>query len=78
LTCDEWDNDVMASEAYADLGGGSSVIDRRWPPAYGEGSAIVKDCPRCGAVPFQLCVNPITGRVNRRCPCRDRILAGWN
>lgn len=75
LSSEKCDNGVMASEAYEDLGGGVTA-ERRWPRAYNEGLAISRQCPPkpfgCGAEPYKVCRNPITGRA-RPIPCLARM-----
>ena len=59
------------SEAYLDIVTG---VERRWPPAYDE--CIMRDCPDCGVVKMELCINPIFRRP-RKIPCVRRLTQGW-
>lgn len=57
----------MGSEVYLDTVG---AVDRvLWPPSYN--GVIDRRCTRCHAEPYELCINPATGR-GAKAPCLVR------
>jgi hypothetical protein len=57
----------MVSQVYLDVVG--EVVRGDWLPSYN--SVIMRPC-ECGAAPWMMCTNPLTGSP-RRAPCRVRF-----
>jgi hypothetical protein len=57
---------MATSEVYTDVVGS---VERNYPRAYD--TCIHRDCPNCGAVPFQMCM--ISPAKTRRAPCIARM-----
>ena len=55
------------SQLYLDVVGS---LDRGLPAAYA--GVAANGCPRCGAAPFDACINPATGRRAAH-PCLVRL-----